>query len=84
MATAFSDRPELAALRRAGRFVPVQQRQWLAASIPGAEADSSDRDGHLTLIGRIGEIHDWLLQYSRQTEAFPARQETLAGPGASG
>jgi pimeloyl-ACP methyl ester carboxylesterase len=22
----------------------------------------SDHDGHLTLIGRIGEIHDWLLQ----------------------
>jgi pimeloyl-ACP methyl ester carboxylesterase len=45
------------------RFVPVQHGQWLAASVPGAEADISDHDGHLTLIGRIGEIHDWLLQY---------------------
>jgi hypothetical protein len=22
-----------------------------------------DRDGHLTMTGRIGEIHDWLLQH---------------------
>jgi pimeloyl-ACP methyl ester carboxylesterase len=34
-----------------------------AASVPGAQADISDRDGHLTMIGRIGEIHDWLLQH---------------------
>ena len=45
------------------RFVPVQHGQWLAANVPGAAADISDRDGHLTMIGRIGEIHDWLLQY---------------------
>ena len=45
------------------RFVPVQHGQWLAATIPGAEAEISDRDGHLTMIGRIGEIHDWLLQH---------------------
>jgi pimeloyl-ACP methyl ester carboxylesterase len=48
---------------RQDRFVPVQHGQWLAASIPGAEADISDRDGHLTMIGRVGEIHDWLLRY---------------------
>lgn len=47
---------------REDRFVPVQHGQWLAASIPGAEAEISDRDGHLTMIGRIGEIHDWLLE----------------------
>ncbi len=45
------------------RFVPVQHGQWLAASIPGAQADISDHDGHLTLIGRIGEVHDWLLEH---------------------
>ena len=45
------------------RFVPVQHGQWLAATVPGAEAEISDRDGHLTMIGRIGEIHDWLLQH---------------------
>ena len=44
-------------------FVPVQHGQWLAANVPGAEADISDRDGHLTMIGRIGEVHDWLLQH---------------------
>jgi pimeloyl-ACP methyl ester carboxylesterase len=48
---------------RQDRSVPVQHGQWLAASIPGAEADISNRDGHLTMIGRIGEIHDWLLQH---------------------
>ena len=47
---------------RHDRMVPVQHGEWLAASIPGAEADISDRDGHITMIGRIGEIHDWLLQ----------------------
>jgi pimeloyl-ACP methyl ester carboxylesterase len=48
---------------RQDRFVPVQHGQWLAASVPGAEADISDRDGHLTMIGRAGEFHDWLLQH---------------------
>ena len=48
---------------RQDRMVPVQHGQWLAANIPGAEADISDGDGHITMIGRIGEIHDWLLQY---------------------
>ena len=48
---------------REDRFVPVQHGEWLAASIPGAEADISERDGHLTLIGRIGEVHDWLLRH---------------------
>ena len=45
------------------QFVPVQHGQWLAANIPGAQADISDRDGHITMLGRIGEIHDWLLQH---------------------
>jgi pimeloyl-ACP methyl ester carboxylesterase len=48
---------------RQDRFVPVQHGEWLAANVPGAEADISDRDGHLTMIGRIGEIHDWLLRH---------------------
>jgi pimeloyl-ACP methyl ester carboxylesterase len=48
---------------RQDRFVPVQHGEWLAASVPGAEADISERDGHLTLMGRIGEVHDWLLQH---------------------
>jgi pimeloyl-ACP methyl ester carboxylesterase len=48
---------------RQDRFVPVQHGQWLADNIPGAEADISDHDGHLTLESRIGEIHDWLLQH---------------------
>lgn len=48
---------------REDRFVPVQHGQWLAANVPGAEADISDRDGHLSLNARIGEIHGWLLRH---------------------
>jgi pimeloyl-ACP methyl ester carboxylesterase len=48
---------------RHDRMVPVQHGEWLAATIPGAEADISDHDGHVTMIGRIGEIHDWLLRH---------------------
>lgn len=48
---------------RQDRAVQVQHGEWLAANVPGAEAEISDRDGHLTMIGRIGEIHDWLLTY---------------------
>jgi len=46
---------------RQDRFVPVQHGEWLAANIPDSEAEISDGDGHLTLIDRIGEVHDWLL-----------------------
>ena len=48
---------------RQDRMVPAQHGQWLAANIPGAEADISDRDGHFTMHARVGEIHDWLLQH---------------------
>jgi pimeloyl-ACP methyl ester carboxylesterase len=48
---------------RQDRFVPVQHGEWLAANVPGAEADISDRDGHLTMIGRVGDFHDWLLEH---------------------
>jgi pimeloyl-ACP methyl ester carboxylesterase len=47
---------------RQDRFVPVQHGRWLAARVPTAEAEFSDRDGHLTMIERIGEVHDWLLK----------------------
>lgn len=48
---------------RQDRFVPVQHGLWLAARVPRAEADISDRDGHLTMLGRVGEVHDWLLKH---------------------
>jgi pimeloyl-ACP methyl ester carboxylesterase len=47
---------------REDQFVPVQHGEWLAANIPNAEAEISN-DGHLSLIPRIGEIHDWLLEH---------------------
>ena len=44
------------------RFVPVQHGQWLAAHVPGAEADISETDGHLTLlVNRVPEVHERLL-----------------------
>jgi pimeloyl-ACP methyl ester carboxylesterase len=46
---------------RQDRFVPVQHGEWLIATIPNAEGEISDIDGHLTWTARIGEVHDWLL-----------------------
>jgi hypothetical protein len=37
------------------------RRPWHPDDCRVTGADISDRDGHLTMIGRIGEIHDWLL-----------------------
>jgi pimeloyl-ACP methyl ester carboxylesterase len=48
---------------RHDQFVPVQHGEWLAAHVPGAEAHISDTDGHLTLIGRIPEVHRWLTSH---------------------
>lgn len=46
------------------RFVPVQHGQWLAQQVPGAEADISETDGHLTLlVNRVPEVHKWLLSH---------------------
>ncbi|HEV2360126.1 MAG TPA: alpha/beta fold hydrolase [Acidimicrobiales bacterium] len=44
------------------RFVPGPHGEYLARIIPGAEAELSPADGHLTVVsGRIGDVHDWLL-----------------------
>jgi pimeloyl-ACP methyl ester carboxylesterase len=48
---------------RNDQFVPVQHGEWLAAHVPGAEALISDTDGHLTLFGRIPEVHRWLTSH---------------------
>lgn len=46
------------------RFVPVAHGVWLADHVPGSERDIRETDGHLTLLRRIGEMHDWLLSHS--------------------
>ena len=44
-------------------MVPPAHARWLAARIPGVEAEISDADGHITLaIGHIPEVHEWLLE----------------------
>jgi pimeloyl-ACP methyl ester carboxylesterase len=48
---------------RQDQFVPVQHGEWLAANVVGAESEISDRDGHVTMIGRADEFHDWILQH---------------------
>jgi pimeloyl-ACP methyl ester carboxylesterase len=48
---------------RHDQFVPFQHGEWLAAHVPGAEAHLTESDGHLTMVGRIPEIHRWLTRH---------------------
>jgi len=48
---------------REDRFVPFGHGEWLAAQIPGVEAHLSDNDGHVTLVQKVGDVHDWLLRH---------------------
>jgi pimeloyl-ACP methyl ester carboxylesterase len=44
-------------------MAPSSHGRWLAARIPGVEAEISDAEGHITLLTtRIPEVHEWLLE----------------------
>ena len=44
-------------------MVPIAHGRWLADRIHAVEPVLSEEDGHLTIqIGRIGEVHAWLLE----------------------
>ncbi len=49
---------------RDDRFVPFGHGRWLVDTIPDAQADLRDHDGHLTVVAqRINHVHEWLAQY---------------------
>ena len=44
-------------------MAPPAHGRWLAAHIPGAQAEISDAEGHITLLTtRIPAVHEWLLE----------------------
>jgi len=45
-------------------MVPPQHGRWLAAHVPGVEAEISETEGHLTLLAhRAPDVHEWLVRY---------------------
>jgi pimeloyl-ACP methyl ester carboxylesterase len=43
-------------------MVPAAHGRWLAAHIPGVEAEIDEAEGHVTLAaGRVPNVHEWLL-----------------------
>jgi pimeloyl-ACP methyl ester carboxylesterase len=54
--------PALVVQGRQDKMVPFAHGEWLAAHMPTAKAELSEDDGHVTLIARVGDIHDWLLR----------------------
>jgi len=43
-------------------MVPPAHGRWLAARIPGVEAQIAEAEGHLTLVEHIGRVHAWLAE----------------------
>jgi pimeloyl-ACP methyl ester carboxylesterase len=43
-------------------MVPFSHGRWLAAALPSATVRLMAEEGHISLIARIPEVHEWLLQ----------------------
>jgi pimeloyl-ACP methyl ester carboxylesterase len=45
-------------------FAEIEHGRWLAANIPGAQAELREGDGHLNVAANcIAEVHEWLAQH---------------------
>lgn len=42
-------------------MVPFAHGQWLASSLPSAEVRLMADEGHISLVAKVPEVHDWLL-----------------------
>jgi pimeloyl-ACP methyl ester carboxylesterase len=56
--------PVLVLHGRQDRLVPFAHGQWLARTVPGAQAQLTEYDGHFTLTANhLDDIHGWLLAH---------------------
>jgi pimeloyl-ACP methyl ester carboxylesterase len=53
----------------ADRFVPPAHAQWLAARCPHAELRLTPEDGHISVLSRMGDTVEWLLD--RWADPYP-------------
>lgn len=55
-------RPVLVVHGEQDAFVPAAHARWLAEHLPSAELRVKPGEGHLSLYGRISEVHRWLVE----------------------
>jgi hypothetical protein len=43
--------------------VPFQHGEWIVAHVPHAEAHLMEKEGHLSLLRYVPDIHGWLIRH---------------------